>query len=76
MKELPIMPTGPGHRLDTHRMHTISVDYDIQQMPVFLPLCNAFKVEIDVHFTSLFTVTKSHKEELDTVLFIFEVGVP
>jgi len=32
-------------------------------------------VEIDVHFTSLFTVTKSHKEELDTVLFIFEVGI-
>ena len=38
------MPTGPGHRLDTRRMHTISVDYDIEQMPVFLPLCNASKV--------------------------------
>ena len=41
MKELPIMPIGPGHRLDTR---TISVDYDIEQMPVFLPLCNASKV--------------------------------
>ena len=45
VKELPIMPTGPGHRLDTRRMHTISVDYDIEQMPVFLPLCNAFKFD-------------------------------